>query len=165
MVDTREGHGVLHAVLAFPPGVGEWLSFRLIGEWWQEIHGARQVKFVRIKDGDGSVRRLSGYIVSQYMVSQGEVEDLLGRISGTRFSVPLKAWRDALRKLITGRWRAYQWVHDSGVSPEHRDGLYAELRRLQWRVFRSCWDDLLRQGWFRAWDETWVVEFGAIVPL
>jgi hypothetical protein len=171
MVDTREGHGVLHLVLSLPRGVGEWLDYRVIGEWWREIHGARQVKFLRVKSGDGSVRRLSQYIVSQYMVSQGEVEDLLGRISTTRFELPLSKLRERLRGLITARWRAYQWAHDAmgglegSRDPEAVTGLLGDLRRMQWKVFRDQWAHLLDKGWCWVWGDKWLIEGGALCEL
>lgn len=165
MVDTAEGHGVLHAVVAFPPGVGEWLNYRTLGQWWQEIHGARQVKFKRVIYGDGSIRRLSQYIVSQYMVTQGEVEDLLGRYSGTRFSIPLRSWRQVVQRIVTPRWRAYQWAHDTGFAGEAADSVFRQLRGMQWKEFRRCWDQLLDKGWFSVFGETWVIENRQIVAM
>lgn len=168
MVDTREGHGVLHLVLSLPPGIGLWLDYRLIGNWWQEIHGARQVKFLKVKRGDSSVRKLSQYIVAQYMVTQGEVEDLLGRISTTRFSLPLASWREHLRRHITARWRAYEWVYrliQIAGSPSDPLLLLRKFRGEQWREFRRCWDDLLDRGWCQAYGEKWVIEGDAVVAL
>jgi hypothetical protein len=169
MVDTAEGHGVLHAVVAFPPGVGTWLNYKVLGEWWQEIHGARQVKFKPVVYGDGSVRRLSQYIVSQYMVTQGEVEDLLGRYSGTRFSIPLRSLRQVVQRIVTPRWRAYQhafeFVRDFGGGVTTAERAYGAFRGLQWKEFRRCWDDLLTRGWFSVFGDKYVMESGQVVAM
>lgn len=168
MVDTREGHGVLHLVLAFPPGVGEWIDYAKVGVWWLEIHGARQVKLLKVKKGDGSVRRLSQYIVSQYMVTQGEVEDLLGRISTTRFQVPIASLRRSLCRIVTARWRAYQWVHNliqiAGSLADPNEVL-RKFRSEQWREFRRCWDAVLDRGWCEVYGEKFVVEGSEVVAL
>lgn len=149
MVDTHEGHGVLHAVVAFPPGVGAWLDFGALGDWWLEIHGARQVKFKRVGKGDGDVRRLSTYLIAQYMVSQGGTVDLLGRISGSRAAVPVASWRRFVYRLCCSRVQVYEWMHSAGVLDGEAFGrLWRELRSLQYREARRCWARLLEVGWF-----------------
>lgn len=143
MVDTREGHGVLHLVLAFPPGLGTRLDYSALGEWWQEIHGARQVKFLPVAEGDGSTRRLSHYLISQYMVVQGEAVDLLGRISTSRFSEAFASWRRDLTRRICSRASAYAEAHRVGAC---LDG-FRRIRVEQYAALRRAWDNLLSCGW------------------
>jgi hypothetical protein len=149
MVDTSEGHGVLHLCLAFPAGSKPWFDFNRAGEWWQEIHGARQVKFKWVGKGDGDVRRLSTYLISQYMTAQGEVLDLLGRFSQSRIGAPLAAWRRQVFAIVASRLQAYRWAHQvTSGGPCDFPELWRDLRRLQFRTARRCWDQLLSLGWF-----------------
>jgi hypothetical protein len=167
MVDTLEGHGVLHFVLSFPPGVGAWLDYGRLGESWQELHGARQVKFKRIRQGDGDTRRLSHYLVSQYMVRQGETVDLLGRFSSSRLGVPLSRWRRELRGLLVSRARAYAWAKSVLDVDPRVDGarLLRQLMGLQWREYRRCWGDLLLRHWCEGFGERFLIEGDRVVPL
>jgi len=153
MVDTREGHGVLHFVLAFPEGHAERLDYALLGAWWQEIHGARQVKFLRVRDGDGSTRRLSHYLISQYMVVQGKAVDLLGRISTSRLLADFSRWRAVLRGYLCSRADAYHQAH---VLRLDHDG-FIGFRREQFRRFRAAWDDLMSRGWCSVGDEKLII--------
>lgn len=167
MVDTREGHGVLHLVLAIPSGAKmgrHQLDYSLIGEWWQEIHGARQVKFLPIVQGDTSIRKLSQYIVSQYMANgQG---DALVRISGSRFMAPLARWRNQLLKLTTSRVQAYQHMHTLGSLPESEFATFWRLiRGVQWRTFRECWDHLIDHGWCSVSGKKLCIDAGHLVEV
>jgi hypothetical protein len=153
MVDTREGHGVLHFVLAFPEGHAKRLDYSLLGAWWQEIHGARQVKFLPVRDGDGSTRRLSHYLIAQYMVVQGKAVDLLGRISTSRLVADFASWRRTLRDRLCGRADAYVEAHR--LSLDH-DG-YLSVRREQFRRFRFAWDELMSRGWCSVGDDKLVL--------
>ena len=55
-------------LVAVPPQCvtreGWLIDVSLLRSWWEEIHGARQLNVQRIAPGDSSVRRLSGYIVT-----------------------------------------------------------------------------------------------------
>jgi hypothetical protein len=165
MVDTREGHGVLHAVVAFPPGVGAWLEFGELGDWWQEIHGARQVKFKRVGKGDGDVRRLSTYLIAQYMVSQGETVDLLGRISSTRSEVPLGRLRRQVFRMLTSRLDVYRILNRASIPADQFLDVWRFLRGEQFKTARRCWDDLLSRGWFFAADQTWALAGGELLEV
>lgn len=154
MVDTREGHGVLHFVLAFPPGYGERLDYSALGSWWLEIHGARQVKFLPVRDGDGSTRRLSHYLISQYMVAQGRVVDLLGRISTSRLAQDFAAWRAELRSRLTSRAAAYAEAHRVSPDPD----TFRRIRIQQYRAFREAWDSLLSRGWCQCGSDKLILD-------
>jgi hypothetical protein len=145
VVDTHEGHGVLHAVVAFPPGVGKWLDFGELGDWWLEIHGARQVKFKRVGGADSDVRRLSSYLIAQYMASQGETVDLLGRISCSRAGLPLGRLRRTWWRLWVDKVAAYRSMNcDTGPDWAAR---WRAIRRTQVGNFRTTWDWLLDAGY------------------
>lgn|GEM_PF-3281142 len=159
MVDTREGHGVLHLILAIPAGARmgrHQLDYGEIGSWWQEIHGARQVKFLAVRQGDSSIRRLSQYIVSQYMANgQG---DALVRISGSRIRAPLAQWRRALFSQVTKKTRAYQAINALGPLGDMFEVVWRYFRGEQWRTARIAWDSLLTHGWCEFYGEKWCIE-------
>lgn len=161
MVDTREGFGVLHFILAIPKGYGMGrfqIDYSVAGEWWQEIHGARQVKFLQVKRGESSVRRLSQYLVSQYMaLGQG---DALVRISGSRWISPVVRWRRELLGIATRRTWAYDLIHRMGLKPGEDFGeVWRYVRGLQWKEFRAAWDCLLERGWCEVWGDRWMVDY------
>jgi len=161
MVDTREGHGVLHFILALPVGCSAWFDYREAGSWWQEIHGARQVKFLPIRKGDSSARRLSHYIVAQYM-SDGQ-GDALGRISGSRLAAALPRWRAALREAIAG-WSATAAALGPWTEFENRE-LWRVGRIALFREFRRCWDALLQGGGCSYGSRAWMVIGGNLVEV
>jgi len=154
VVDTREGHGVLHLVLAIPRDAvgrsGFQIDYSEAGQWWQEIHGARQVKFKRIGRADSDVRKLSQYLVSQYMVNQGTATDLLVRVSGSRVVLPLARLRQAVFGILTAKARAYQEVRTIDGWPAVFEMLWRAIRKLHFREAREAWDSLLERGWFDA---------------
>jgi len=159
MVDTREGHGVLHLILALPAGARmgkHQLDYGLIGGWWQEIHGARQVKFLPIRRGDSSIRKLSQYIVSQYMANgQG---DALVRISGSRIAAPLTAWRKDVFAIATSKQAAYHLLNSFGPLGEMFPIVWKHFRGEQWSAARDAWDQLVKGGWCEIDGEKWCRE-------
>ena len=90
-VQTQEGNGVLHTLMAAEGSLyveQEWLS-----EEWEEIHGAKIVYIKRYKKGTYSRRRVSKYLVSQYLAGQlGNVR--MGWSWKRTFNIPIsKAWK------------------------------------------------------------------------
>jgi len=166
MVDTREGRGVLHLILAIPMPARmgrHQLDYGEIGGWWQEIHGARQVKFLPIRTGDTSVRKLSQYIVSQYMASgQG---DALVRISGSRIKAPLAAWRKQLFALFTRKVEAYEVLHRLKLTAEEFAIVWREIRGSQWRRAREAWDSFIAGGWFECKGTKYCAEGSALLEI
>ena len=165
MVDTAEGHGVLHFVVAFPENCARFLDYRRLGENWQAIHGARQVRFVRVRDGDGSTRRLSHYMISQYMVTQGELTDLLGRVSSSRIVSPLWRLRRELVRRCTSPARVYQLTHDMMALGADFPDAIRNARRLVWQVFRSAWDSLVLRSWCDVFGDRLCVVAEGLEPL
>jgi hypothetical protein len=93
-VITREGHGVVHALWAFPPrnrGLRDKAVFipqRWLSDEWQRIHGAKVVDIRRVNMRNDSRRRLSRYIVSQYCGGQsGFVRSDYTSLKWLRFSI------------------------------------------------------------------------------
>jgi hypothetical protein len=72
-VQTTEGFGVLHIIMALPIAP-RWYGFDLrgIGEWWAELHGARQIKWKEVNQGSIDAARISSYMLSQYTAGQNQ---------------------------------------------------------------------------------------------
>jgi hypothetical protein len=90
-VQTEEGNGVLHTLMAAEGSLyveHEWLS-----EAWEEIHGAKVVYVKRYKKGVYSRKRVSKYLVAQYLAGQlGNVR--MGWSWKRTFNIPIsKAWK------------------------------------------------------------------------
>lgn len=66
-VETSEGGGVLHIILAIESKTAVWIGQRWLSAQWLEIHGAHRVWIGRIGCRDKDKRNISRYIVSQYM--------------------------------------------------------------------------------------------------
>jgi hypothetical protein len=99
-VDTDEGCGVLHIVLAIPIAPGAfWIDYGLLREWWVELHAANQFFTKEIKHGRVDAERLSVYIVSQYIGDQ----DLTVRMSGTRLPLNFTAVNKQLWRIVNNR--------------------------------------------------------------
>ena len=142
-VDTEEGRGVLHLLVAVPPGYGRSGRFLVSVEWirrvWQDLHGARQFRIVPVRAGKASSRRLSRYIVSQYVGGQ----DALVRMSGSLMSGASSRERREFLRVVMGDARRYSQgfpCSDEGV---------AAMRRHWWFTFRVGWESLISTG--MAW--------------
>lgn len=90
-VQTQEGNGVLHTLMAAEGSLyieQEWLS-----EEWGRIHGAAIVYIKRYKKGFYSRKRVSKYLVAQYLAGQlGNVR--MGWSWKRTFNIPIaKAWK------------------------------------------------------------------------
>src|SRR3990170_7806444 len=90
-VQTEEGNGVLHTLMAAEGSLyveQEWLS-----KEWEKSHGAAIVYIKRYKKGFYSRKRVSKYLVCQYLAGQfGNIR--MGWSWKRTFSIPInKAWR------------------------------------------------------------------------
>jgi hypothetical protein len=111
-MQTREGNGVLHTLLAAEGSLyidHEWLS-----KEWEAIHGAKIVYICRFKKGFRSRRNVSRYLVSQYFAGQlGNVR--MGWSWKRTFNFPIsKAWkffcksfRNRKFHVLLGKWQAF----------------------------------------------------------
>jgi hypothetical protein len=90
-VQTEEGNGVLHTLMAAEDSLyvdHEWLS-----KEWEKIHGAIIVYVKRYKKGVYPRKRVSKYLVAQYLAGQlGNVR--IGWSWKRTFNIPIsKAWK------------------------------------------------------------------------
>ena len=121
---TSEGNGVLHPLIFWVPvGEGKYRYFDLAPEWiqkqWSEIHGAPITKLKRYRAGQESEKRLSNYIVTQYLIQQqkageeGELVDALERYAWSwkkLFAFPVgKTWTE-LKRFWFARSDIKTWV-------------------------------------------------------
>jgi len=67
---TREGLGVIHSLLAAPGERSLYVDFAWLSKQWRRIHGAPRVRVKRYQYGESSRKRVSRYLVSQYMAGQ-----------------------------------------------------------------------------------------------
>lgn len=164
-VDTSEGHGVLHLLVAVPPGRGRSSRFLVSVEWiraaWEELHGARQFRIVPIRRGPKSARCLARYIVAQYVGGQ----DALIRLSRSRVGGCSARLRSAfLRHVMTDPRRYSHWVHRCGlaaapVAAATRTGeaWILLMREAWWQTFHSGWQSLVTSGMASVFGQRVVV--------
>jgi len=146
-VETREGHGVLHILLAARRGGRgrRKRSFFIPQDWlsseWLRIHGAWHVNIKRVRVSNGDRRRLSGYLVAQYCGDQSG----LVRFSQSRGELSFEKARVWLRRLIRNHpsvtGLASVLLQVGGM--EHGGRLYWELQQ---EVFRDTWSLVLEHG-------------------
>lgn len=147
-VDTEEGYGVLHIILALPIAPGAfWMNYGLLGEWWQELHGARQIRTIKIGDGYDHAGKLSHYIVRQYVGDQ----DLTVRTSGSRLPMNFTKFRKDVHALVFRGAGMYEIPEASFLrtvpkdEPDFQD-LYAAWRSTLWRLSERIAKELLLTG-------------------
>jgi hypothetical protein len=147
-VDTEEGHGVLHIIQALPIAPSAfWMDYGLLGQWWQELHGARQIRTIKIGDGYDHAGKLSHYIVRQYVGDQ----DLTVRTSGSRLPMDFTRFRQRVKALVfedSGRYEMPEAAFLKTVpwdDPSFQD-LYAAWRGSLWRLTDRIAKELLLTG-------------------
>jgi hypothetical protein len=137
-VKTREGHGVIHGFLAWK---GDRLFFvpqRWLSQTWERIHGAPVVWVAAVKRGGADRRRLSKYLVSQYLAEQ----NALVRLS----SSSMRTFGFGLRRV----WAEFR----KHTSPDGRVSLWSEFLAGEWILLENgaVWTlKSVRAGW-----KTWV---------
>ncbi len=141
-VDTTEGCGVLHLLVAVPQGRGGSSRFLVSAEWmreaWDEIRSARQLRIVPVRAGEGSARKLSRYIVSQYIAGQ----DALVRLSRSRLDGCSAKLRGAFRRLVLGDPARYRLIPEM----DDRDERVRLMRAVSWHTFRVGWESIVVRG-------------------
>jgi hypothetical protein len=137
-VKTREGHGVIHGFLAWK---GDRLFFvpqRWLSQTWERIHGARVVWVAAVKRGGTDRRRLSKYVVNQYLANQNALVRLSSSSQRT-FGFGLRRVWAEFRKRTLPVVRVPQW---SAFLAGERI-LFGDL---------TAWDlESVRAGW-----KTWI---------
>jgi hypothetical protein len=134
-VKTREGHGVLHGYLAwkgernfFVPQV--WLS-----KTWKRIHGASVVWVAAVKRDGKDRRRLSKYIVSQYLAEQNALVRLSASSMRT-FGFGVRVVWGEFRQWVPMKDRITLWsafLAGEEVRATNGDGWSLESARAGWK--------------------------------
>jgi len=158
-VDTEEGHGVLHIILALPIAPNAfWMNYGLLGEWWLELHGARQIRTIKIGDGYEHAGKLSHYVVRQYVGDQ----DLTIRTSGSRLPMNFTKFRKDVRSLVFKGSDMYEIPEASFLRTVSRDDpnfqdLYSSWRSSLWRLSERTANELLLTGMTTLFDRQYVL--------
>jgi len=149
---TSEGNGVLHPLIFWkPPQDDKYRYFDLSPEWiqkqWTEIHGAPITKLKRYRVGQESEKRLSNYIVTQYLIQQqregedGQLVDALERYAWSwkkLFAFPVgKTWTE-LKQFWFARSEARIWIGEG----ESLDALPFSWLIASWE--RICDGEIIR---------------------
>lgn len=148
-VETSEGCGVLHILLAVPPGGSErfLVSVEWLREHWERLHGARQLNIKPVRDSHGDRVRVSRYMVNQYVAGQS----LLRRLSSSR---------DVMRGDLRRRWVSLVVGHPGVYVAACGDG--DRVAKLRWETVRKGWRSILRGGCADVFGEMvalWCGEF------
>lgn len=146
LVQTTEGNGVIHALVALPPGSRLKLrrSFPAMRQWWEDLHAAPLCKFkwFRKRDAAVGVGRLSNYLV-QYVAGQ----DSLVRCSGSKLPVSVPS----LRKQWRSYWQSFcdrtrRGMVSAAIGMGTGDAQLVELLGIWWRQWWN--EDKRRFGEF-----------------
>lgn len=139
IVETCEGKGVLHMVWAIDADKAAWIDQGWISEEWLKIHGAFRVWIKRMNTGKYDRRRVAKYMVTQYLVQQGESGSALVRYSYSWWKSPLvigRGWNRVKREFRFAEFRYNRCVRrESGTAPPVT---FADVI--------TCWNDLLETG-------------------
>jgi hypothetical protein len=131
---TREGLGVIHSLLACPGDRSLYVEHGWLSDQWLRIHGASRVYVKRYQYGDDSRKKVSRYLVSQYIAGQ-EAGIRLSASYHETFGFPLEAtwalFRDGAvaedRKDAVDRWQGL--LRGEDASP--REGIIINLGLLR----------------------------------
>ena len=134
MLETREGNGVLHTIWGIEHYKAVWIPQRWLSEEWEKIHGAYIVYIKRVNVTSNSLRRVSTYLVSQYLAGQRGVVRVSWSWKRARVQV-VKAWK-FLYKEYRIRSREYTWM-----------GMNKDTVTLTFRELLKAWDEVLFKGW------------------
>lgn len=135
-VKTKEGFGVIHAILAvrFRDGrkEGVWIDQGWLSENWQDIHKAKVVFVKRIRGKDKDQKRVACYLVNQYISGQS-----FDNYSWSRKNIfPIsKVWA-SFKELIRDFMAYKSWVFGSD--------LLVELGR---DLMVSVWKNIVVKGY------------------
>lgn len=142
-VDTREGHGVLHVVLAWKSPEARrrsafYIPFDWLQEAWKGIHGAFHVNVKRVQSEARDARRLSRYIVAQYCGGQSA----LVRFSQSKCDFPFTKARSQLRRAMRNMAERYAFLSllPSELSRDDFDRCAKDFFTLH---FKRAWEDLV----------------------
>ena len=133
-VQTFEGNGVLHLVVAVKWDKPIYISQVWLSETWEKLHGAHRVWIKRMDSKDGDLKRVSRYFCSQYLAGQSSIT----RVSWSWWRDGLaigKAW-DFYRKQLRKFSEIYSWV-----------GLNVSGEVVTFKRMIEGWNKILIEGW------------------
>lgn len=139
IVETCEGNGVLHMVWSVDEKRAVWIEQGWLAEEWEKIHGARVTWIKRMKTGKYDRRRVTSYLVSQYLVNQGDSGSALVRYSYSWWHCRVtlgKGWQSIKRQFRFCEYR-YRRVERRGYGSAPPI-VFADLLR--------AWNELLTVG-------------------
>lgn len=164
-VDTREGHGVLHIIIAWKsPEKGRRFAFYIPFDWlqsaWKDIHGAFHVNVKRVQSEAKDARRLSRYIVAQYCGGQ----NALMRFSQSKCDFPFTKARSQLRQAMRRLPERYFFLNllPTEWSQEDFGRCANDFFVLH---FKQAWEDLVLSRSCRAYGVQFVWCDGELVRL
>ncbi|MGC2456904.1 MAG: hypothetical protein WA435_02785 [Gallionellaceae bacterium] len=163
-VETLEGNGVLHIVLALPCAPKSlWVDFKAMHSWWMELHGAKQFKWVEVGGAMIDAKKLSVYILAQYVGNQ----DAIVRFSGSRQTLNFKRIARQVKDIVFGWGSAkYQqaeaaFLHEfTGQDVFNKNpallAAYRDWQRHLWNVHRKAVEELVYAGSAEVWGRLYV---------
>ncbi len=163
-VETLEGNGVLHIVLALPCAPKSvWVDFKAMHRWWLELHGAKQLKWVEVGGSMVDAKKLSIYILAQYVGNQHAIV----RFSGSRQTLNFKVIARQVRDIVF-KWGAAKYQQDEAAflrkftgkdvfekNPEFL-AAYRDWQRHLWGLHRKAVEELLYVGNTVVWGKLYV---------
>jgi hypothetical protein len=143
---TREGNGVIHSLLAAPSEKSLYVDQKWLSNQWRRIHGAPIVYVKRYRVGAESRKKVSRYLVAQYMAGQTASVRISASWQAT-FGFPVEeTWalfregaRAEGRRDALDRWQGL--LRGETVSP--REGVSLNMAWLRGSKLRLK----LRPGW------------------
>jgi len=161
VIETSEGNGVLHCVWAFDVKKAVWIPQEWLSEQWEKIHGAPIASIKRMGSGSNDRKRVSKYMVTQYMVTQGgDSGSALVRYSWSWWQAKVligRGWADYKRII-----RFVEWRLDRDARRDMTVDLGARVR-VPWRDYIAGWESLLTDGVAVVGDVFLMVEGRRIV--
>jgi hypothetical protein len=133
-VQTFEGNGVLHLVLAVKWNRPIYIAQAWLSEEWASIHGAHRVWIKRMRSKDRDLTRVSRYFSCQYLAGQCSI----ARVSWSW-------WRDGLS--IARAWNFYRKEMQCLSDIYTWAGFNPCSITVSKKEFFSGWNKILRDGW------------------
>ena len=131
-IDTIEGHGVLHTVLAYKGQRSFYVPHDWLKRNWLEIHGAYIVYVQAMGHTRKDKRKVSRYIATQYLADQ----------DGATVRMSYSWWRSSIA--LGQAWKALKSQATEGYQDERGRWHYAFTLPMSQVV--AAWEELLEGG-------------------
>jgi hypothetical protein len=148
-LDTIEGNGVLHTVLAYQGTRSFYIPHQWLAAEWQRIHGAYIVYVQAMGNTRKDQKQVAKYIATQYLADQ----------KGAAVRLSYSWWRSKVA--LAKAWETLKKHYRETYMEDGNDG----TRRGRWHVHYTisiaelvaAWEKLLEHGWARLRDDVWVI--------